>query len=83
VAPAPAPATDAPPTDGKDTHGPGGGSTSAASFGNTADSSDGTARALGIAGIAVGALGVAFGVFAGRRRDPSGSRPSDLPGPSA
>ncbi len=33
-----------------------------------ADSSDGTARALGIAGILVGAAGVAFGVLAGRRR---------------
>ena len=31
-------------------------------------SSDGTARALGIAGIVVGAAGVGFGVFAGRRR---------------
>ncbi|MBC9714130.1 YcnI family protein [Streptomyces sp. TRM66268-LWL] len=34
----------------------------------SADSSDGTARALGIAGILVGAAGVAFGVLAGRRR---------------
>ncbi|GAA2709076.1 MULTISPECIES: YcnI family protein [Streptomyces] len=32
------------------------------------DASDGTARALGIAGIVVGAAGVAFGVLAGRRR---------------
>ncbi|HEY5833322.1 YcnI family protein [Streptomyces sp.] len=44
---------------------------SATSVGIT-DSSDDTARALGAAGIAVGALGVAFGVFAGRRRKPSG-----------
>lgn len=32
------------------------------------DSSDGTARGLGIAGIVVGAIGVGFGVLAGRRR---------------
>ncbi|NUS12174.1 MAG: hypothetical protein HOY69_12355, partial [Streptomyces sp.] len=31
-------------------------------------SSDDTARALGIIGIVVGAAGVGFGVFAGRRR---------------
>jgi uncharacterized protein YcnI len=40
-------------------------------------SSDGTARGLGIAGIVIGAAGVGFGVFAGRRRtaaaDGSGS----------
>lgn len=34
-------------------------------------SSDDTARALGIAGIVVGAAGVGFGVFAGRRRTPA------------
>ncbi|MFF2849926.1 YcnI family protein [Streptomyces sp. NPDC058001] len=34
----------------------------------SADSSDTTARALGIAGIVIGVLGVAYGVFAGRRR---------------
>ncbi|MFP3989319.1 YcnI family protein [Streptomyces sp. E11-3] len=34
----------------------------------SADSSDGLARGLGIAGILVGAAGVAFGVLAGRRR---------------
>ncbi|MFI1964523.1 YcnI family protein [Streptomyces pathocidini] len=33
-----------------------------------ADSSDGTARALGVLGIVVGAAGVAFGALAGRRR---------------
>ncbi|WP_327354914.1 YcnI family copper-binding membrane protein [Streptomyces sp. NBC_01304] len=33
-----------------------------------ADTSDGTARALGIAGILVGIAGVAFGVLAGRKR---------------
>ncbi|MGW0736314.1 YcnI family copper-binding membrane protein [Streptomyces sp. NPDC002851] len=33
-----------------------------------ADSSDGFARGLGVAGILVGAAGVAFGVLAGRRR---------------
>jgi uncharacterized protein YcnI len=32
------------------------------------DSSDSTARILGVAGIVVGAVGVAFGVLAGRRR---------------
>jgi uncharacterized protein YcnI len=35
------------------------------------DDSDGTARALGVAGIVVGAIGVGYGVFAGRRRNPS------------
>ncbi|WP_093614470.1 YcnI family protein [Streptomyces indicus] len=34
----------------------------------SADSSDGTARVLGVVGILVGAAGVAFGVLAGRRR---------------
>ncbi len=34
----------------------------------SADSSDTTARVLGIAGIVVGVLGLAFGVLAGRRR---------------
>ncbi|MGW0909210.1 YcnI family copper-binding membrane protein [Streptomyces sp. NPDC002853] len=34
----------------------------------SADSSDSTARVLGIVGIVVGAAGVAFGVLAGRRR---------------
>ncbi|MGH4034709.1 YcnI family copper-binding membrane protein [Actinomycetota bacterium Odt1-20B] len=33
-----------------------------------ADSSDSTARVLGVVGIAVGVIGVAFGVLAGRRR---------------
>lgn len=33
-----------------------------------ADSSDTTARVLGVVGIAVGALGVGYGVLAGRRR---------------
>ncbi|MFI6943964.1 YcnI family protein [Streptomyces sp. NPDC050418] len=33
-----------------------------------ADTSDGTARVLGVVGILVGAAGVAFGVLAGRRR---------------
>ncbi|WP_431043170.1 YcnI family protein [Streptomyces sp. P1-3] len=37
----------------------------------TGDSSDTTARVLGIAGIVVGAAGVAFGVFATRRRSAS------------
>ncbi|MFE9806231.1 YcnI family protein [Streptomyces sp. NPDC005548] len=34
----------------------------------SSDSSDTTARVLGVVGIAVGALGVAYGVFASRRR---------------
>jgi uncharacterized protein len=34
--------------------------------------SDDTARALGVAGIVVGAIGIGFGVFAGRRRPGSG-----------
>ncbi|MET9557873.1 YcnI family protein [Streptomyces sp. NPDC006645] len=37
------------------------------------DSSDGTARGLGIAGIVIGVAGVAYGVLAGRRRTPSSS----------
>lgn len=36
---------------------------------SSGDSSDTTARVLGIAGIVVGAVGVAFGVLAGRRRN--------------
>ncbi|MFI0940968.1 YcnI family protein [Streptomyces sp. NPDC021020] len=35
---------------------------------SSGSSSDGTARALGIAGIVVGAAGVGFGILAGRRR---------------
>lgn len=42
----------------------------------SSDSSDGTARALGIVGIVVGAAGVAFGVLAGRRRTSSTGTPS-------
>ncbi|MDI3402690.1 YcnI family protein [Streptomyces sp. B-S-A6] len=38
-----------------------------------ADSSDGLARGLGVAGILVGAAGVAFGLLAGRRRGESAS----------
>ncbi|MER5881168.1 YcnI family protein [Streptomyces sp. NPDC001910] len=34
----------------------------------SSDDSDGTARALGIAGIVIGVAGVAFGILAGRRR---------------
>ncbi|WP_405797167.1 YcnI family protein [Streptomyces sp. NBC_01506] len=41
----------------------------------SSDSGDGTARALGIAGIVVGAAGVAFGVLAGRRRTSSTGTP--------
>ncbi|EST25954.1 hypothetical protein M877_20650 [Streptomyces niveus NCIMB 11891] len=37
----------------------------------SSDSSDGTARGLGIAGIVIGIAGVAYGVLAGRRRTPS------------
>ncbi|MCI3274645.1 YcnI family copper-binding membrane protein [Streptomyces cylindrosporus] len=40
----------------------------AADTGASADSSDTTARVLGVVGIVVGALGVAYGVLAGRRR---------------
>ncbi|MEU1273822.1 YcnI family protein [Streptomyces sp. NPDC005799] len=36
--------------------------------GDTGDGTDTTARVLGVVGIAVGALGVAYGVLAGRRR---------------
>jgi uncharacterized protein len=42
--------------------------TSAAGSSESADSSDTTARVLGVVGIVVGALGVAYGVLAGRRR---------------
>ncbi|WP_329337202.1 YcnI family protein [Streptomyces sp. NBC_00663] len=38
-----------------------------------ADSSDTTARVLGVVGIVVGALGVAYGVLAGRRRTSPGT----------
>lgn len=44
------------------------------------DSTDDTARALGIAGIAAGLLGVGFGVFAGRRRDPGRDTADASPG---
>ncbi|MFI6084569.1 YcnI family protein [Streptomyces sp. NPDC051217] len=37
----------------------------------SSDSSDGTARGLGIAGIVIGVAGVAYGVLAGRRRTSS------------
>jgi uncharacterized protein len=57
---APAPAAD-----------PGNAAAAAASTVGSGSSSDGTARALGIVGIAVGALGVGFGVFAGQRRKPA------------
>lgn len=39
--------------------------------GDSGGGSDDTARVLGVVGILVGAVGVAFGVFAGRRRTPS------------
>jgi uncharacterized protein len=42
--------------------------TAAASSDSTDSSSDTTARVLGVVGIVVGAAGVAYGVFAGRRR---------------
>ncbi|GAA2355468.1 YcnI family protein [Streptomyces cuspidosporus] len=41
----------------------------AAAASDDGDSSDTTARVLGIAGIVVGAAGIAFGVLAGRRRN--------------
>lgn len=37
----------------------------------SSDSSDGTARTLGVVGIVIGLAGVAYGVLAGRRRTPS------------
>jgi uncharacterized protein len=40
----------------------------ASASGSSSDTTDTTARVLGIAGIVVGAAGVAYGVFAGRRR---------------
>ncbi|MHC3471256.1 YcnI family copper-binding membrane protein [Streptomyces sp. 7R007] len=42
--------------------------TTAASDSSSSDGGDTTARVLGVVGIAVGALGVAYGVLAGRRR---------------
>ncbi|WP_405615499.1 YcnI family protein [Streptomyces sp. NBC_01508] len=56
-----------------------GGTGSAASSGG----SDGTARGLGIAGIVIGAAGVAFGVLAGRRRTSSTSTPATPATPAA
>ena len=44
-----------------------------ASDSGSGDGSDTTARVLGIAGIVVGAAGVAYGVLAGRRRDTGAS----------
>ncbi|WP_327290011.1 YcnI family copper-binding membrane protein [Streptomyces sp. NBC_01198] len=58
--PAPAPASDSK------------GTTQASSGGSD---SDGTARALGVVGIVIGAAGVGFGVFAGRRRTASQDGP--------
>jgi uncharacterized protein YcnI len=46
----------------------GGGKQATAATATSGDSSDGTARALGVAGIVVGVIGVGFGVLAGRRR---------------
>jgi uncharacterized protein len=92
---APAPANEAKGTGGTSQTGSNasaGSTASSVSSASTAStgSSDATARALGIAGIAVGALGVGFGVFAGRRRDPAGTSdrtsdrtPSGTPGGAA
>ncbi|WP_324790160.1 YcnI family protein [Streptomyces sp. H51] len=44
------------------------GTSASVSASDSADSSDTTARVLGVVGIAVGTLGVAYGVLAGRRR---------------
>lgn len=77
--PAPAPSADAGAQDAKNGVAA---TVSATSVGVAADSDD-TARALGITGIAVGALGVAFGVFAGRRRNPSGITPGGRSGGSS
>ncbi|GAB2575537.1 YcnI family protein [Streptomyces capparidis] len=49
-----------------------GGSEQAADSGSDSDSSDGTARALGITGIVVGVVGAGIGVY-GMRRRPGGS----------
>ncbi|AEW95376.1 hypothetical protein SCATT_30050 [Streptantibioticus cattleyicolor NRRL 8057 = DSM 46488] len=57
-------------TDAKGDNGAGGQQSAAP---KSSDDSDTTARVLGIAGIVVGAAGVAFGVFAGRRRSGGGS----------
>ncbi|MBM9506022.1 YcnI family protein [Streptomyces sp. KK5PA1] len=46
------------------------------------EGNDDTARALGVAGIVLGIAGVAFGVFAGRRRNPAGDSPSGPAGGS-
>jgi uncharacterized protein len=55
-----------------------GSSGSQAAASSSSDRGDGTARALGVIGIAVGALGVGFGVFVWLRRNPAGgsSQPS-------
>lgn len=65
-------ATPSGPATAADAKSPGssGGTQQAASSGGS-DDSDGTARALGVAGIVVGAIGIGYGVFAGRRRNPS------------
>ncbi|SEG45522.1 Uncharacterized protein YcnI [Actinacidiphila yanglinensis] len=64
----------APPADGKGASG-----TTSASV----DSSDGTARALGVAGIVVGVIGVGFGVYGGRRRTaPAAASPATSTGGS-
>jgi uncharacterized protein len=44
---------------------------------SSSDGSDSTARVLGIVGIVIGALGVAFGVIATRRRPASDAPGSD------
>jgi uncharacterized protein YcnI len=49
----------------------------------SADSTDGTARALGIAGIVVGVIGVSFGVYGGRRRTGAATAGTGSTGSSA
>jgi uncharacterized protein YcnI len=55
----------------------------AAAAASSSDTSDGTARALAITGIAVGVIGVGFGVFAGRRRGTSDTSRGGPAAPSA
>ncbi|MFF3563915.1 YcnI family protein [Streptomyces sp. NPDC002574] len=53
-----------------------GGGSAATEQAASTDSSDTTARVLGIVGIVVGVLGVGFGVLAGRRRGTGGGTPA-------
>ncbi|MFJ2954840.1 YcnI family protein [Streptomyces sp. NPDC087270] len=61
----------APATTGSPAAAPPAGGKGAATTTASASSSDDTARALGVAGIVVGVIGVGFGVYGGRRRTPA------------